>query len=300
MKKIYEWQFALFSANLHRYLPQLGWEQHFGLYQQWCDQHHSRPLDKLRKGRKVHRDVLKALIRPSLITLFHLGDHAVWPILLAEAKMKFDILLDRAVYQRAQTVLDDLQLRAARFGYTPRYFFSDDAALLLKIRAARRAGHHLLCYGDGSSGATTNGREQRIEIPFMDNVLCLKKGIPFVSYVFDMPIISMMPHYEQTGRCVLRPKYKSEPLANECREAYIERSLTEMYAVVGDLLRHRIWQWECWGYLHENGMVPVIANQYPQQTTALVCVIWQNRIVQFDRQNYALILSGESSISKKG
>src|SRR5690606_19846480 len=256
------WSFALFSANLHRYLPKLGWQEHETIYISWKDHHQKKPLAELLNRREVDARVLESFRQPSVITLFHLGDHLVWPVLLAQKGLHFNVVLDRMVYLEAKGLLDQLLIKLAAYGHTPELLFSDDRALLLKIRSRIADGQHLLCFADGASGSGTIKKDERLPIRFFEGTLWLKKGIPFISHLFSMPVISLLP--QEVGDIQqLRLHRTILPTEHEDRERYLLRCLQQLYAIVGKKIKNHPHLWECWGYLHKNGMLgEIIDNQY--------------------------------------
>lgn len=171
MHKFNSWSFALFSANLHRYLPNLDWQQHETVYTNWKAHHKIKPLDELLSHRQVDKKVLESCREPSIITLFHLGDHLVWPVLLAQKGIRFNVVLDREVYLDATELFDQLLIQLGTYGYTPELLFSDDRTLLLKIRSRMANGHHLLCFADGASGSGTVKKDGRLPIRFLEGTL---------------------------------------------------------------------------------------------------------------------------------
>src|SRR5690606_2152135 len=221
------WSFALFSANLHRYLPKLDWPQHETVYINWKDHHRKKPLDELLDKREIDVQVLESFRNPAIITLFHLGDHLVWPVLLAQNGIHFNVVLDRAVYLDAKGLFDQLLTKLGAYGHTPELLYSDDRALLLKIRSRIAKGQHLLCFADGASGSGTNKKDKRLPIRFLEGTLWLKKGIPFISHVFGMPVISLLPQgvgdIEQ-----LRLHKTILPAEHEDRERYLFRCLQQL------------------------------------------------------------------------
>ncbi len=282
------WSFALFSANLHRYLPKLEWDEHETIFINWKDHHREKPLSELLNGRQVDAQVLQSFREPSIITLFHLGDHLVWPVLLAQKGIRFNVVLDRAVYLDAKELFDQLLIQLGAYGHRPELLFSDDRALLLKIRSRIADGQHLLCFADGASGSGAIKKDERLPIRFLEGTLWLKKGIPFISHVFGMPVISLIPN--KIGSIEQLQLHKTIlPAEREDRERYLLRCLQQLYGSLEKEIKNHPHLWECWGYLHTNGMLgKIVDNQYVGDQGASISVLWQDKTVAFDRLNYAV------------
>ena len=282
------WSFALFSANLHRYLPKLDWPQHETVYINWKDHHQKKPLDELLNKREIDAQVLESFRAPSIITLFHLGDHLVWPVLLTQNGIRFNVVLDRAVYLDAKNLFDKLLLQLGAYGHAPELLFSDDRALLLKIRSRMADGQHLLCFADGASGSETIKKDERLPIQFLEGTLWLKKGIPFISHVFGMPVVSLLPHKINEIELLQRHQIIL-PAVQEDRRAYMRRCLQQLYGSLEKKIKNEPHLWECWGYLHQNGMLgKIIDNQFFNDISATIPVMWNDKLVTFDRLNYTV------------
>src|SRR5690606_11875362 len=271
-----------------RYLPNISWEQHQTIYRKWKNYHLERPLSTLVETRIVPAKLSKAFQSPCIINLFHLSDHLVWPVLLAKNGVRFNVLLDRTVYVNAKVVLNQLLQELSAYGHTPELLFSDDKALLLKIRSRKACGQHLLCFADGASGASSSKKDERIPITFFEGTLWLKKGIPFISHLFEMPVVSLLPHTVGNMQQLEVNKTVS-PAPNEFREVYMQRCLHELYDRLEKNIKKSPYLWECWGYLHQNGVLGEISdNQYVDGLGADVQIFWQDKMIVFDRLNYAV------------
>ncbi len=264
-RPVSNWDFALFSANLHKYLPEIGWNEHPVIYTRWKDHHAGQtnldlcpPLSDMERLR---------LLPTGILLLFHLGHHLQLPIRLAQAGLQFDIVLDRAVYLQSPQLFDRLQGEMNGQGGEYRYLFSDDTSLLLRVRERLRSGRHLLIFVDGASGAAVSAKDKRVAIPFLHGELLLKKGIPLMAYLFGIAIYPLlcedMPHGRQYA---LQEAIRTRK--GETRDAFIYRTLCQCYAMLGKALHRQPWIWECWPYLHTNGMLQV--------TDADMLAIWQN------------------------
>lgn len=277
------WPFALFSANLHRFMSKFSWEEHQGLYEKWLAHHQKKRLSHELCNKSIHSDIKLKCQTPSILTLFHLGDHFVWPVLLAQQEIRFNVILDRDVYQGAKDVFDRLLYQLSIYGHTPELLFSDDPMLLLKIRSRRAEGQHLLCFADGASGANGAKKDERIPIPFLEGKIWLKKGIPVISKLFQMPVLVLMPEAGQ-----LRIGRQLEPAVGEVMDRYAERCLRELYNRLERIVQETPHLWECWGYLHRNGMLGKMDDfRAVRDENGLIRLPWRDREIWFDRVNYA-------------
>ncbi|MBD1434374.1 hypothetical protein H8B06_16195 [Sphingobacterium sp. DN00404] len=79
------------------------------------------------------------------------------------------------------------------------------------------------------------------------------------------------------------------PAAQEDREPYLLRCLQQLYGGLEKLIKNKPHLWECWGYLQQNGMLgKIIDNQFFEDKGATIQVVWNDKMVAFDRRNYAV------------
>lgn len=242
------WPYALFSAHIHRYLPALPWGEHLALYESWKNYHEPKPFESaLHWDTTLFEDLRTGSAQ--ILVLFHLGMHAEIPKLLAEQGVQFDLLLDRNVFARYQTLLTTLQTVKEEQGARYHFLMSDDPQVLLKARSALRAGRHLLVFADGNSG-TTDLIDKKLKISFLAADLYVRKGIGLLSALLRIPILPIS-HRKERDKLELIRGAVIEQEADEQREHYIQRCLQLLYDFLATQLCEEPWRWECWGYLQQ-------------------------------------------------
>src|SRR5690606_14987630 len=195
---------------------------------------------------------------PGIFVLFHLGHHLQLPLRLAQAGLSFDIVLDRMVYERSRLLFDRLQTAMSRQGRQYGYLFSDEPSILLRARERLRSGRHLLVFADGASGTASPSaaKDQRVTVPFLQGEVQLKKGIPFMAYLFDVALYPLSWEETAKGGQYAMQEYIADRYA-ENREDFIQRALCRCYDLLGEAVCRQPWIWECWPYLHTNGMLQI-------------------------------------------
>lgn len=242
------WEYAIFSAHIHRYLPHLKWEDHVIIYNKWIAYHQPKPLKY-----SIEWDV-SALDQlydgdPKIICLYHLGMHGQIPLVLADQGIHFDLLMDTKVFQKNGHEMQVMQDRLRKTGRYYRFLMSDDPKVLLKARSTIREGRHLVLFADGNSGAR-DSLDRKVQINFLESTIYARKGIALLSYLLQAPVIPVS-HYQYENHCDLftgTPLLKKE---NESKDDYIKRCMQFLYQFLGDQIRTHSWHWECWSYLHE-------------------------------------------------
>lgn len=245
---LHTWEYALFSAHIHRYLPLLKWEDHADIYEKWKTFHISKPITST-----CHWDgsFLQEWDRdtPHIICLYHLGMHAQIPRIMADHGVCFDILMDRKVFEKQETQLLQMQAELNRGELEYRYLMSDDPQVLLKARTAIKQGKHLLVFADGNSG-TTESLEKKIRIDFLDADIYVRKGIALLSFLLKVPVLPMT-HEATENRYRLYAGEQICALPDEPRHRYFIRCMQQLYDFLALEIKDFPWKWECWSYLHE-------------------------------------------------
>lgn len=250
-------QLAFFSANLHQYLPEIPWQDHPKLFQWHQDYHRPRPISR----GNIH-DVFRALTpdasaQPGLLAAFHLGAHTALPVSLARSGIDFDILIDRQVHHRYQEALTQTDQELMRSGRTATgFYYSDDPRLFFQIRKSLRSGRHILIYVDGNGGANTKEKiSSLLEVPFFSGTLWLRQGIAVLARMLQVPIYPLL-NGTIRDQCLVQMLPAIWADAALSREMDTRRILRLLYGELENWLeREGLMHWECWRYLHYNGML---------------------------------------------
>ncbi|MFD2555059.1 lysophospholipid acyltransferase family protein [Sphingobacterium tabacisoli] len=247
MDELNNWEFALFSANLHQLLPDIPWQQHAEYYRQ--HKHYHRPRAMATVAQWDVSAIMPYDKEPYILCLFHLGYHAQLPYILASQGIQFDMILDRKVFEAQQEQLLAMQSAMQSGGGSYRFLLSDSPTVLLQARTALRDGRHLLVFADGNSG-TTDRIADKVEIGFLEGSLYVRKGIAVLSYLTRSTIVPLA-HRQEGKRFKLTVGEAISPLMASTREHYIQDAMQQLYAYLGDLIGQEPWLWESWSYLHQ-------------------------------------------------
>lgn len=281
------WSFALFSANLHRYLPDVQWPSHPELYLRWKTVHDPKPIEPAVRWDTSSLDPFRQL-PPRIICLYHLGMHAQLPKVLADAGIAFDLLLDRSVFVTQREQLLGLQADLRSRGMCCRFLMSDDPQVLLKARGTIRQGRHLLVFADGNSG-TAESLDKKVCIQFLDAEFYARAGIAWLSYLLQVPVLPLSHDGDDTApHLVIGAEISALPMEN--RSDYAQRCLFELYDFLAVQIRESPWRWECWGYLHQLNcyLVKPVIDQYDllRQDISLLPVSLQGKKGLFSRKYF--------------
>jgi len=247
-------QFAFFSANLHQYIPDLPWAAHHKYFRQYHHYHQPKAIPVNSKS-KVNGYCPN---EPGILATFHLGNHTQLPVALVDAGFLFDILIDQPTYDRYRKPLELANRRLVAKGNDPiRFLLSEDRNLFFKIRESIRRGRHMLIFADGNGGQDNNDlKKDLLPIPFFSGILWVKKGIPVLSRLLKIPTYPLLSTIEDHDQILefCEPIFTDSRL-NRLSDA--ERVLNHLYRLLFLRIAHDPMQWECWLYLHRNGMLKI-------------------------------------------
>ncbi|SKB49703.1 hypothetical protein SAMN05660841_00891 [Sphingobacterium nematocida] len=285
LQHVSKWEFALFSANINQVMTDRSWKEHAVIFNKWKEYHgsaDSRKLDCFHL--QCHSLLTKGV--PGILAMFHLGNHMHWPLLMAQEGVLFDVVLDKAVYDRNPELFDQLHRQMNKTN-TYNYLFSEDPRLLFGIKRALATGKHILIFADGASGSVDSQKDQRFSIPFLEGNLNVKMGIPFISSAFNVPVYTLIDHKRRNSYYLdaLKPITQK---AKEDRFDFVLRTLDVMYHQLEIIVNKQPERWECWAYLHKNGMLDLDESIVDEALTnhPLLVLELDGEYCVFDRRYY--------------
>lgn len=250
-------QLAFFSANLHQYLPEIPWQDHTTLFQY----HQRLHLARTRPVGKVQGILCRlkpgTSAQPGLLAAFHLGAHTELALSLAHSGVEFDILIDRQVHHRYQDMFRQTDRALIRTGRAPTgFYYSDDPRLFFQVRSSLRSGRHVLIYVDGNGGMDTKGKSTAyLNISFFSGTLWLRQGIALLARMLQAPIYPIL-NAQDEDQCLIKVLPPIWPDGALSKEEDARRIVGLLYGELENWLQSSgLMYWECWKYLHYNGML---------------------------------------------
>lgn len=242
------WQYALFCANIHHFNKQITWKGLEELYIKWIKHHEKKTV--ITNSSWELQSVMKLISsKPSIICLYHLGYHAQIPFALADNNIKFDILMDRSVYEKQKDQFVFLQGKFNKRGNAYNILFSDDVRVLLRARKSISEGRSILIFADGNSGTSVEV-PNRVKVSFFNSEIAVRKGIGLLSFLLKTPIIPLTHRKTSLGFSLMAGGI-IYPDALQKREDYIQYALQRLYDFLENQISDKLYLWEGWIYLHE-------------------------------------------------
>lgn len=277
--------FAFFSANLHHYVPSIPWTKHESLYSIFNGYH------KPRNHNLYTADIIGAnqLRTSGILVAFHLGQHELLPVYLAQMGLEFDILISRNVYARHDQSLRAHQDALGKAGKRFNFLFAEDRNIVFELRRSLRAERHVLIFADGNLGSE-NMRLNMDRVNFLAAQLQVRTGIAFLSHLLQVPVY---PIIDQLKAQKLRIRFGTSIWVRngESRTSYVQRCMQELFDRLAKRLDRHWTDWGCWNHMHRNGMLFLKNKNMPlngeenEGTIRFDCA--KHRFL-LDRENYQL------------
>jgi lauroyl/myristoyl acyltransferase len=286
------WQYALFCANIHHFNNQVTRKGLEKLYIKWI-KHHERKTVITNSSWKLPTIMKLISSKPSIICLYHLGYHAQIPFVLADNNIKFDILMDRSVYEKQKDQFFLLQEKFNKQGNAYNILFSDDVRVLLKARKSISEGRSILIFADGNSGASVEV-PNRVKVSFFNSEIAVRKGIGLLSFLLKTPIVPLTQRKTSLGFSLVAGGV-IYPTALHNREDYIHYALQRLYDFLENQIRDKLYLWEGWIYLHEMNCFDmdftVCSNYDSERSEFLIPLQLKGKWGYFDCKSYRFILN---------
>ena len=280
--------FAFFSANLANFLPSIPVSEHEELHKKMLlntametfDRNITHIVDfSVFEGQTQY---ILPPHKPFIYCSFHLGSYRIFINHLLRAGHKLVLLVRQGVFdEQLQDLIDFTNKLVSIFKVESEMLIvnADEPTSALKILRALRDGYSLVAYMDADSGS---GEQKGEEISFLNHGIYARKGISFLSYASNIPIVPLVAYRKpdlQNVICVGEPIY---PDKNLSKAAFEKQTLQQLYNWFAEYIVQVPEQWEVWGYIN-NFMLPPLVPPLVDDDT-----VFQKTTFQFNLQRCAL------------
>jgi len=127
----------------------------------------------------------------------------------------------------------------------------EEEGFIFKLRSKIKEGVPILAFIDGNKGVDGLSKENKnmLEIPFLCGKVKVRKGLPYMSYLMDIPLVLALT-YKENGKHHLKvyePICKSR---DEDRDSFCMRAIRTIFSLFQAHLELYPDQWASWPYLH--------------------------------------------------
>jgi len=252
-KSLSSYKYALTSAALKRFFPDISTEEHELMYKDilfnqakaGIEQFDTDIVDELEIIN--HSDFSLSNQNAQIFATFHLGSYRAINRYLVDMGFKVVLIIDDEVFQNQK---DDMlkaynELKAISANKNSDFVILNvkDRTSIYALKKLIAEGYSLVVYLDGNTGLKKeiDFKKGHKAIIFLGQKIFVKTGVEFISKITDTKIIPVISY---------RNKTKSnlafyEPICNKSGAIEI------CYKHLENLVRIYPTQWECWLYIHK-------------------------------------------------
>ncbi|MGA0557745.1 hypothetical protein ACO2Q8_13905 [Larkinella sp. VNQ87] len=261
-EKGYLFKFTTFSASVQNILPEIPIEKHEDLFQKLLLQQVYTTFDQqflsandLLQTKGPIRTLLQNR-QPNIYCTFHLGSYRLLTSYLYRNGVDLALLVSRGTYQeQGKAIWDTIKGLQKKHNLTNSFQILDaeQTSSTLQIIRELRAGTSLVIFIDGVTSTTGLNRQEdkEIQVRFGNQNVWARKGVGFLSYVTQTPIVPVISYREKNLNNVLSFLDPVVPEPNCDRESYCRHSLQLLYDSFWQYLTKYPEQWEGWNYIHK-------------------------------------------------
>lgn len=270
-------QFQMVSAGLINYLPDIPVEKHEEIFKQillhkklsileQCDYEVLNYVQTEGLDLKL-MNLLKN--KPVVICTFHTGSYRVVNLFLCQHRIPYSLVMSREVIQKEGHLFSSL------FQKLPGHTASENLPIIdaeaansgLQMLRALKAGHCLLLYIDGNTGAgtTTKENDNCSAVNFLQQQLYARKGIAFLAHMAKVPLLTVASYRRSWETICLKFFDPVFPDMMQPREDFAIKTTQFIYDQVAPTITRYPEQWEAWLYIHKVANIINITFQNQQE-----------------------------------
>ncbi|MFN8344912.1 MAG: hypothetical protein U0X91_07910 [Spirosomataceae bacterium] len=290
-------RFAIFSANLTNFLPEIPVSEHAELFKKLLTnlafESFDRNILNIRDlcTVKGNAEALEVTDKPKIFCTFHMGSYRIIANMLIRKGHHFSTIVRKEVYHQQWESLMDYTAKMKQKYATDsevRVLNAEDPNIVLKLLRELKAGRSLLVYLDGNVGS---GEEKPAQIDFLSQKINLRKGMPYLSYISGIPLLPLISYRRPDFSNIM---YVGEPLVIDktlSREEYSSASLQQLFDFFAKYVASFPEQWEGWNYIHQalNNQEEEIKPMPPSAYRRVNYEFNQSRYSIFELQNASVL-----------
>ncbi len=250
-------RFAIFSANLANFLPEIPISEHADLFKKLLTSLAFESFDRnvlnISDLCSVKGDIsaLNLPQNPQIFCTFHIGSYRIIANLLIRLGHNFSTIVRKEVYhQQMDSLMEYTAQMKKKYPTTSdvHVLNAEDPNIVLKLLRELKAGRSLLVYLDGNVGS---GEEKLEQIDFLSQKINIRKGMPYLSYVSGVPLVPLISYRQPDFSNIL---YIGEPIEIDktiSRDEYSRSSLQQLFDFFAKYVASFPEQWEGWNYIHQ-------------------------------------------------
>ena len=261
----YSFSFALFSANIKKFLPHIpksDYKRCFQetLYHKWISGLEQHDMEYLKKTKVINNSSIDLenlnIKQPLIFASFHLGSYRSFNSILYELGHKIVIVIDESVFIKQQeNILNNVgPLLKCKESSDFIILNVMDKTSIFKLKNLIEQGYIMSVYLDGNTGINSDNvtfSKSYIPIQFLNNTIYVKNGIGKLAALLGAKIIPIIAHRdgEENNHIEFYKEIQISDFDN--KQEFAVKSIEKAYNLFEEMLYKYPTQWESWLYIHK-------------------------------------------------
>lgn len=257
--------FALFSANINRFLPHIKKADYKSLFYDTIYCQHCAALEQNCKNYLTSSKIInnssyeleKGVINERIIfATFHLGSYKTIVTHLYDKGFKIVLIIDDSVFNSQLDAFENTVKNIIKGKPSSELIILNvkERTSIIKLRKLVEAGYVMAVYLDGNSGIKVEPQDfskSYLNINFLGQPLNVKYGVGKLASILNAKIIPMLSYRGKNDENTIEI-YKEIKIDDfEDKEIFSKKSIENCYSILEEQLFKFPAQWECWGYIHK-------------------------------------------------
>lgn len=250
-------RYASTSANLYNFLGDKDFANHINIYKRCVDNALQAHVDTMSFA--VENAVIidpsnilpNLLTKPMVLVTFHTGSYNLPACSLLKAGYKVNVLSDtESVRNHDYNQVTHLyNNRYANNCSLAMVNVEEDGAIFNILRQFKN-GVQTLAYLDGNKGigGQTKYNENMLDVPFLNGIVRVRKGLAFIAYLVKAPIVVVLSHKaDGVNYVTYHPPIVIE---EKERELFCSKAMEGIFRIFEAHVTRYYEQWSNWLYVH--------------------------------------------------
>jgi KDO2-lipid IV(A) lauroyltransferase len=271
----YSYKFAIFKANIKKFLPQISDENYEDLFKKFLyyvqiNKYDQSDFEKVNNIHIKNLEYFDSKNTPTIFITFHYGSYRIINNYFASKGYNLVSIVEDKVFNAQRDEINDILVKSNKY-FNQNIQFEllnvKDTASIFKLKNLLKQGYLLVVYLDGNTSVKREFDLQQdcFEVRFLNNSIFVKKGILELAYILGATIVPVISEYIKTDEIILNFYDKIISRDFKKRSTFVENSVTQLYTLLGSFLKDRPEQWECWTYMQKwfprNETIPYTSNK---------------------------------------
>ncbi len=230
-------------------------------FQSWAthDQNYIELLSLLKTESDKQTDTFIKDKKPIIYCTYHTGSYRFINVFLLSKKIPFVLITDdNYIKTQGNETIENVKKTLFKLYGNDSYFNfeiinAEEPTSILKIARALKNGYSALFYIDGNTGVKQfeYNPDKLLSIEFLNKNIYARKGIAYLSYKFNIPVIPVISFRNQWSEFILSFKKVIFPNKETDLENYCYETTVYLFKILEEVVVKYPSQWEGWFYVNK-------------------------------------------------